>query len=789
MTRFQDNSSFRLLFMFVIIIPFANWFPMKRHYLILEQLEDRIFLDANPVVVADDVSVEAEQVAVLPVSSETEGQAPESGSEDAGEEQVPGESTTTGSDDVQQDNVSVEDDGSGEQQESETEQESEQSLENKADNPKDVGVEQDSTVTSDDTQQEADSAENVEGEEQLEDDPGQKDEQSQNTAEGSESALAPTDEESDGVAEAGEVSDDVDQKSELQQPTSGETDETEAAIELIDPMIGEDFTFSYSFENTLAQTGYGPYVDIYFPTSGVDNDGDHPDPQPPGSDVYDGIKYVSATYLGTPVTAVEQTFDASGKLEHAFAKDSNGNPLIVNGDEGDTYVSLQLPFGSYTPQQPAAEIEITAHMSNLAEVDRPLNVTSSSGFMFGSDPLDNPSTDPSLPNQNAQTTAWLPEVIRFEKDYVGPENETATGPNYPRSYSITVDVANGQTVGNLQIRDTLPANIVFSSAEVPANVRGASVTGSSFDDVSNVLTIDLANNPDGSFTGGTGIDTNVSFDYYVGDILPGCSTTTGVVNDMQLEADWTPLDDRDPSVHLVIDAEVYPDGSISTTPDVDEVFEAQPITIQKSAVNITDGVNSPSDIIQYTLEFQISDYHALGNIEIQDLMSNGMTFFSDATHDPHFTIQDQNGNYVNDFTVGTDLDLTPRPDLNNETQIDFHVSAALITAGDGDGILEGGRTNGSSGIAATGTITYYGQINEFYASSTIPVDQGDTLANNVQVSVDRYDYDAAGHLIPTACHMANADGSTAEVQMPVGGVDKTLYAVNGVVLAGCNTKK
>lgn len=596
-------------------------------------------------------------------------------------------------------------------------------------------------------------------------------------ADGQESTLATNSRESAGsVDEPGtdQLDDAAVHSSEEAEGESGSSNDAEGTdetvTELIDPMIGEDFTFIYSFENDLPEsppgsgdfpTGYGPYIDLYFPTSGEDGS-----PDPAGSDPYDGIKFVSATYLGTPVTAVEQTFTTT-TLEHAFAKDVNGNPVIVTGTVGDTFVSLQLPFGSYTPQQPAADIVITAHMSDTAEVDQPLNVTASSGFMFGTDPLDNPGSDPSLVNQTDQTTAWLPEVIRFEKDYVGPENETATGPNFLHSYSITVDVADGQTVDNLQIVDSLPTNIVYIPNSVSASA-GVTVTESLS---GGVLTIDLSNNGGASFTGGSGTDTTVTFDFYVADILPGCSTSIDITNDMTLEARWTPPDNRDPVVDLVMDAEVYSDGSISTTPHADEVIEAQPIVIQKSVADENGGDYKPGDIVEYTLEFQVSDYHALGNIEIQDLMSDGMSFFTDATHSAHFTIQDKNGSYVNDFAVGTDLELTPRPDLSDETQIDFHVSTALTGAGDGDGILEGGYTNGdSSAVAALGTITYYGQISEHYVSPDVPVDQGDSLSNSVQVSVDRFTYDAAGDLdLNPVCHMANADDSNAEVEMPVGG--------------------
>lgn len=65
-------------------------------------------------------------------------------------------------------------------------------------------------------------------------------------------------------------------------------------------MIVKDFTFSYSFDNVLSQTAYGPSVDIYFPTYGLQ--GNHPGGL---GNMYDGIKFVSASYHGTPVTAID----------------------------------------------------------------------------------------------------------------------------------------------------------------------------------------------------------------------------------------------------------------------------------------------------------------------------------------------------------------------------------------------------------------------------------------------------------------------------------------------------
>ena len=113
---------------------------------------------------------------------------------------------------------------------------------------------------------------------------------------------------------------------------SSDPDSKIVVLEPVDPLINEDFIFTYSFTNNADDGGsgklsFGPFVDIYFPTSGLQ--GDYPDPQPsppPTSDVYDGIKFVSANFEGISLTAVEQTFDATGVLDHPFAKDSNGDP-------------------------------------------------------------------------------------------------------------------------------------------------------------------------------------------------------------------------------------------------------------------------------------------------------------------------------------------------------------------------------------------------------------------------------------------------------------------------------
>ena len=60
-----------------------------------------------------------------------------------------------------------------------------------------------------------------------------------------------------------------------------------------------------------------------------------------------------------------------------------------------------------------------------------------------------------------------PTVIRHTKTIIAPEGETATGPNYPRTVRLTVDIATGETVNNVVVTDTLDAGTVVRGGDQP----------------------------------------------------------------------------------------------------------------------------------------------------------------------------------------------------------------------------------------------------------------------------------------------------------------------------------
>ena len=201
-------------------------------------------------------------------------------------------------------------------------------------------------------------------------------------------------------------------------------------------MIGEDFSFTATFDNTDADPGYGPFIDLVFPYTGEDGD--------------DGIEYYSSSYLGSALEDDIQFFPDQGGgwgcVSHPWLRNTSGAYVDVCGNAGDQFVSIRLPFGSYTANQPPLDVTINAHLSNLADLTPDLQIYARGGFMFGETPEDDfccGDTPYARPNTTISTSwpgsAVTPQVLTFDKAYIGPgntEDETSSGPNFPRKYTF-----------------------------------------------------------------------------------------------------------------------------------------------------------------------------------------------------------------------------------------------------------------------------------------------------------------------------------------------------------------
>ncbi len=121
------------------------------------------------------------------------------------------------------------------------------------------------------------------------------------------------------------------------------------------------------------------------------------------------------------------------------------------------------------PRPTSITVNVQATLSNLADLSTSLMVKARGGFRFGSDPLDNWCCDAVIVNPaSIDGAGWpsgslTPTLLTLSKAYSGSEDETATGPNFPRRYTVTAGIAASQSVTGLTIDDTLPDNLQFSS--------------------------------------------------------------------------------------------------------------------------------------------------------------------------------------------------------------------------------------------------------------------------------------------------------------------------------------
>ncbi len=589
-----------------------------------------------------------------------------------------------------------------------------------------------------------------------------------------------------------------------------------------DAFIGSDISLSVAFDNTGSgsETGYGPIIDVVLPVNGID-----------GGVSPDGLNTTGpATYFGVPITTIELTFPddggGAGSVSHPYFVNSSGAPLTVTGNAGDKLVVMQLPFGSFTPDQPAAPVQLPVTMSNLADLNAPLTIRTRSGFQYGTDPLNNPASDPSLVSDApSNSSAWSvahavnPILTRLTKQNLAPESETATGPNFPRQYEIVVEIAEGQTITSFDITDLLPPEIVYLgdgtvnvSPALSPSIISSPPTGTPNNAPNNNLTVRIPTVTGGS--GNTGF--TLTFGFYVNQfnasnaavINAATADDTLTLNEAFAVGDWTPIDTRDAGGT----DNVVAHENIALH---DDELENQAIAVQKSVAIVTDNGApgaTPGDVLEYVLEFQVSDYFAFQDIVLNDLLSDGQRI--DDTFTPRLFVQEHgdtsalavfdtaNFTIADNFTGTTDAGAAagsgPSHTVDGSVpagsqEARFRISNELVTRGGGfaDGQLVGGAIpNGGTGgpvppsaapLPFGGTIgrVVYRTIIQDNFSDDFPsgdrsVDIGDVLTNTAVI-------DGAVLNVSDLTPNGNRedDDTAAQIEITRGSLQKQVYAING----------
>src|SRR5262249_29058505 len=119
---------------------------------------------------------------------------------------------------------------------------------------------------------------------------------------------------------------------------------------------------------------------------------------------------------------------------------------------------------------------------------------------------------------------------------------------------------------------------------------------------------------------------------------------------------------------------------------------------------------SPNDTLQYTLDFQISDFFAFLNVLATDVFSDGQAFDTTFTPTITFTQHDSkvNGTFLPaNFSFARD---TGHPGATGESTVNFNVSAELAALGlaSGETLLGGSIPAGGTGGPPPAPVPAYG---------------------------------------------------------------------------------
>ncbi len=515
-------------------------------------------------------------------------------------------------------------------------------------------------------------------------------------------------------------------------------------------LIGEPFKFTVRFKNNGNDIGFAPFVDLVIDSRGADyNTGTPAGP-------CDGIDFVSAEMVavfGGPLALTSPTSwnaasCASGSLSGTPTHPYAGVGPVTLPASGWQLVTMALPFGSFDPTQPEIVVEVTAMVHDFADVNPPypLKIYTRGGFRLttatGGPPILEHGND-----VIADGWDWVevtPNVIKIKKEYSGPENETATGPNFTHSYKITVDIADGQSMGKpLTVTDCLPNSAAYEGGLVviapPSWPALGTPTEPPIGTVNNPpVSCPVVSWPNAFVVGVPGPDATVEFQFSIRDIdadgnelLPDCKPVI-VANGLTVTGKWTPKDPRD-----------LPGGTVTVSNPNAHELSAKCMAIQKSVIVHQEfpggGAGpSPGDILQYTLNFQISDYKTIGQqIRITDQLSDGQLFLNSPA--PELTIGDQfpasvySLNPLSSTHYGVSVNpnsQVPKCPVKGTTDLVFDVSGALSAAATPAGhlrhqagILTGGLATGSSLQApAVGTLVFYAEIQDGFSYAQSPGD-------------------------------------------------------------------
>ena len=511
-----------------------------------------------------------------------------------------------------------------------------------------------------------------------------------------------------------------------------------------DVFINESFNFQMVFKNLGDATGFQPYIQLIAPKE---------------------LTHFTVSYSNRKIVPIkvgifnESTYDNTTglyTLRDPFTKKE------VHGPANSTFYILQYPLGSFTVDAPDAVLNITSGIGVL-KIGKLLNFTVTPVFRYGNSPIDDPVNYP--PIYGETVTGWVnPVVVKIDKSSSLNEHETATGSNFPFSYSVNINIANGAKIENITITDVIPSDVMYLGSPVLYDSKGRVID-------SGLYTIE---EPAGNKTGGKLI---LKLKEAVGDL-----STTSIT--LKYKAYAPEFDNSTGDNITIINSETGECVAAASTVDmnytyVNDTYNAsnsysiylKSLATQKYSEILTGSGQLhpvvPHNLIVYKIDFEISDYFAFDDLVIYDKfdthkVGSAQKFLTE--YEPVLSIYGKtyelNESYYSVVSLG-DID----------ESVTFYISKFLKDNNISTSLKGGYYTNRSVNQGAmVGSLNFVAKVIIHYSNGSSVV-SNDLVINHIKTSA-------------TVLNTFNtvSDNSYTQLRVPSVTLKKDIIAVDGEII-------
>lgn len=612
-------------------------------------------------------------------------------------------------------------------------------------------------------------------------------------------------------------------------------------------LIGETIKAVVNFKNTssnLSALGYAGGSDIFIQKglSNISTSGfvaswvytlDSSNNPVPGTG-----KWVNAIN-GTGTTITAHPFSANGLTLPADPNDAGQ----YNTYRWYVYSTGYSSYGPDQPEDPFVEISASVSQSDGAFPGNTYKLKSRPWFRYGTSAVGTLAASPAIIGSNVSSTVTS-TLVRVKKTNTLAESEVASGPNFPFIYNIKVDISQGAVLSNLKIVDTLSHCMLLYDPNINSNTSNlGTITDST---TKSTITANVVNSrknltvpslytpvndqsfqhiiwdytdPDKTITGLGGNDINMSYRVYV----PYSDVQTG-----------NPILSPDLMASKSVTQTVtcgYNWNLSSYTSTANNTVTIKQITVNK---RVTSGANPliPLSIVTYANQVNVSDFFALKNIRLEDVLSDGHFLSQTQKSYTNFSATYKNGldtqrTYLisqSDITFTDYVDIsdtdnpnylinkTPGTTVGNRYMISFNLDSFISQANVGESrstnldVAKGGLVKyGNIGYAdpysgsnrnfsqvnsgpCSFIISYLATIDQLYYGRTASIsnldgsnnklDIGDVVNSSVTIKGHLFDWNTeSSYLDNSLGYVTSSDSSNTQSNIGSATINKSIYAI------------